>query len=89
MLQYPIHERLWAPSKGGSLCSALLSFCLLFLTLSACSTAGTGGSTPTPTPVPFIVTSVDLSVTPTSIAGKTCGSLASFTYRLCVKEGGP
>jgi len=33
-----------------------------------------------PTPVPFTVTSVDLSVNPTSIAGKTCGSLASFTY---------
>src|SRR6266487_5790556 len=46
--------------QGGSLCSALLSICLL-LTLSACSTAGNGGSTPTPTPVPFSVTSVDLS----------------------------
>ncbi len=80
MLQHTIHKHLWSPSKGGSLCSALLPFCLLFLTLSACSTAGTGGSTPTPTPVPFSVTSVDLSVTPTSIAGKTCGSLASFTY---------
>lgn len=47
------------------------------------------GTTPTrttpgsPTPsaaVPFTVTSVDLSITPTSIAGKTCGSIASFTY---------
>ena len=76
MLQHPVHKRLWSPI----LCSALLSFCLLFFTLSACSTAGTGGSTPTPTSVPFTVTSVDLSVNPTSIAGKTCGSLASFTY---------
>ena len=80
MLQHPVHKRLWSPIKGGSLCSALLSFCLLFFTLSACSTAGTGGSTPTPTPVPFTVTSADLSVNPTSITGKTCGSLASFTY---------
>ena len=37
-------------------------------------------STKTPASVPFSVTSVDLSVSPTSIAGTTCGSLASFTY---------
>jgi hypothetical protein len=30
--------------------------------------------------VPFTVASVALSVNPTSIASKTCGSLASFTY---------
>jgi hypothetical protein len=35
---------------------------------------------PSPTAVPFTVTSVDLAVTPASIAGKTCGSAASFTY---------
>lgn len=40
------------------------------------------GTTPTQTPalVPFAVTSIDLSVNPTSIAGKTCGSSANFTY---------
>jgi hypothetical protein len=35
---------------------------------------------PTATDAPFSVTSVDLSVTPTSIAGASCGSSATFTY---------
>lgn len=35
---------------------------------------------PTPTDAPFSVTSVDLSVTPTSIAGVSCGSPVTFTY---------
>ena len=51
--------------------------------VSGSTTAGNGaGSTTstTPTPVPFKVTGVDLVVTPDSIAGKTCGSSASFTY---------
>lgn len=34
----------------------------------------------TPTATPFSVTSVDLTVSPTSIAGATCGSPATFTY---------
>lgn len=38
------------------------------------------GSAPTPTPLPLSVTSIDLSVTPTTIAGTPCGSSASFTY---------
>ena len=48
------------------------------------------GAPPLPTPtvipsstatsVPFAVTSVDLAVQPTSIAGKACGGTASFTY---------
>lgn len=38
------------------------------------------GPVPTPTSLPLTVTSVDLSVNPTSIAGTTCGSSASFTY---------
>ncbi|HLX58008.1 MAG TPA: hypothetical protein VKR83_13380 [Ktedonobacteraceae bacterium] len=48
--------------------------------------ATTAPSTATPqppapsAPVPFSVASVALSVNPTSIAGTTCGSLASFTY---------
>jgi hypothetical protein len=37
-------------------------------------------STPSPTPLPFKVTSVDLVVNPNSIAGRVCGSSASFTY---------
>ncbi|HEY7123641.1 MAG TPA: hypothetical protein VH540_06780 [Ktedonobacterales bacterium] len=40
----------------------------------------TATSIPSPTAVPFTVTSVDLAVTPDSIAGTTCGSTASFTY---------
>ncbi len=44
----------------------------------------TATSTPVPTPsptlVPFNVTNVDLVVNPNSIAGKVCGSSASFTY---------
>ena len=37
-------------------------------------------ATASPAVVPFAVTAVDLSVNPTSIAGTTCGSRASFTY---------
>ncbi len=51
--------------------------------VSGSTTAGNGaGSTTatTPTSVPFKVTGVDLVVNPDSIAGKTCGSSASFTY---------
>lgn len=40
----------------------------------------TVGPAPTSTSVPLSVTSVDLAVTPTSIAGTTCGSSASFIY---------
>ena len=68
--------------------------CLAIFSLAACgSNPGNGsGSTPTatatstpvptpsPTSVPFKVTGVDLVVNPDSIAGKTCGSSASFTY---------
>ena len=35
---------------------------------------------PTATTVPFTVSSVDLVVSPTSIAGQTCGTTATFTY---------
>jgi len=68
--------------------------CLAIFSLAACgSNQGNGsGSTPTvtatstpvPTPSPsqiaFKVTSVDLVVNPNSIAGKVCGSSASFAY---------
>lgn len=43
-------------------------------------TGAPSGNTTIPIPVPFTVTSVDLSVNPTSIAGSACGSQASFTY---------
>ncbi len=43
-------------------------------------TTTTTSASPSPTPVPFKVTGVDLVVTPNTIAGKVCGSSASFTY---------
>jgi hypothetical protein len=36
MLQHPVYTLQRSPSKRGSLSWALLSFCLLFLTLSGC-----------------------------------------------------
>jgi hypothetical protein len=68
--------------------------CLAIFSLAACGTnqgngsgstpTATATSTPAPTPsptlVPFNVTSVDLLVNPNSIAGKVCGSSASFAY---------
>ena len=47
-------------------------------TLSPTKAATTPATTPTSTP--FKVTSVDLTVSPNSIAGKACGTSASFTY---------
>jgi hypothetical protein len=42
----------------------------------------TPGTTPTPTPtsVPFQVTTINLSVNPLSIAGKSCGTQLTITY---------
>ena len=67
--------------------------CLLGFSLAACGSGGSGGSgppspsptaptiaTPTATPIPFRVTSVDLTVSPNSIAGRPCGSSVNFTY---------
>ena len=62
--------------------------CLAVFSLAACGGSGSGSSSPTatpapthsPTPLPFKVTSVDLAVSPNSIAGRVCGSSASFTY---------
>lgn len=57
--------------------------CLIVFTLVACgnsTSTGPSSTTSTVTPAPFSVTSVDLAVNPNSIAGKSCGSLASFTY---------
>ncbi len=83
--------RAWAPVTRWAVPSALLSLCLVVLSLSACgansgANAPTGSPTsaparsPTPAPTPFTVTGVDLSVSPASVAGMTCGSSASFTY---------
>ncbi|MGO8951586.1 MAG: hypothetical protein ACLQUY_28820 [Ktedonobacterales bacterium] len=67
----------------------MLGFTLLgsAVLLSGCgaTSAGTGTtSTPTvttaPTTVPFKVSSVDLVVSPSSIAGSICGTSAAFTY---------
>ncbi len=62
--------------------------CLVVFSLVACgSSSGPGPSptattlaTPSATPTPFRVTGVDLAVHPNSIAGRPCGSSASFTY---------
>ena len=82
MSRLPTRKRLWLSTGVNPLCWALLSLCVLALSLSACGVSSTGGSggSGTPTPVPFSVSSVDLSVSPMSIAGTTCGSQASFTY---------
>ncbi|MGZ3637277.1 MAG: hypothetical protein ACXVCX_05500 [Ktedonobacterales bacterium] len=83
MLSHHVYKRLWSSGMGHARWWGLVSVCLVALAISACTTTGTttgSGSTPTPTSVPFSVTSVDLSVTPTSIAGTTCGSAASFSY---------
>ena len=61
---------------------------LVVFSLVACGSSGGPGpsptattlSTPSATPTSFRVTSVDLAVNPTSIAGRPCGSPASFTY---------
>jgi hypothetical protein len=67
----------------------VIFICLAVFSLAACSSGSTGpgstpaataASTPSPTPAQFKVTSVDLVVNPDSIAGKLCGSSASFTY---------
>jgi hypothetical protein len=73
---------------------SLVFMCLAIFSLAACSSnagnvpgttptataTSTPTQTPSPTSVPFKVTSVDLVVNPDSIAGKACGSSASFTY---------
>jgi hypothetical protein len=48
------------------------------------SPGGTGAPAVTATSTPFRVTSVDLAVNPTSIAGRACGNSASFTYTATV-----
>lgn len=84
MSRLPSRNRRRLPFKGDRWYWALLPLCLLVFTLSACGVSttgpGTGGGSGSPTPAPFTVSSVDLAVSPISIAGTTCGSQASFTY---------
>lgn len=51
------------------------------VTPSATATAAaTATATPRPKPGPFTVTSVDMAVSPTSIAGMRCGTFVTVTY---------
>lgn len=75
---------------------SIVFICVAIIGVTACSSYGSPGSgssstaTPTatststpaqsPATTPFKVTSVDLAVSPNSIAGMACGSSASFTY---------
>src|SRR5947209_6803141 len=79
MLKQPIRKKAFKHPLFG-----IVFICLAVFSLAACGSNGGSGAgatpTPSPTPVPFKVTSVDLVVNPNSIAGKICGSPASFTY---------
>lgn len=89
MLKQPLRKNLLKHPFLG-----MVFICLAIFSLAACGSNGDNGPgstptatapstpvpTPSPTPVPFKVTSVDLVVNPNSIAGKVCGSSASFTY---------
>lgn len=64
--------------------SLLWIVCVLLVIFSVVACANNGGNSPppesSPASTPFTVTSVDLAVTPNSIAGRTCGSAVQFTY---------
>lgn len=83
MLKQPIRKKMLKHPFLG-----IVFICLAIFSLAACGSNGGSGAastptpppTPSPTPVPFKVTSVDLVVNPNSIAGKVCGSSATFTY---------
>lgn len=72
--------------------ASIIFVCLALFSLVGCVSNGSGGSTPvatvppmtTPSPaatsVPFTVTSVDMAVNPTSIAGMACGTSITVTY---------
>ena len=65
---------------------ATLFSCLLLLAMAACGGGNSNSPTPTPgvtatTPAAqFKVTSIDMAVNPTSIAGKACGTPMAVTY---------
>ncbi|HET9111820.1 MAG TPA: hypothetical protein VFN78_13405 [Ktedonobacterales bacterium] len=69
---------------GAVLVVALLAVVLVTLGKGLRPTGGTGAAAPTATSTaasaPFTVTSVDLAVTPASVASAICGSSATFTY---------
>ncbi|MGO8946399.1 MAG: hypothetical protein ACLQUY_01790 [Ktedonobacterales bacterium] len=75
----------WKALGLGLLGSALL-FCACgtgsnsSATSTATTTAPTATTAATPTLTPLKVSSVDLVVTPPSVAGATCGTSATFTY---------
>lgn len=76
-----------AATLSAFLVVALLAGVFIWFGPGSAHPGGTGAPTQTPgtaptttTSVPFTVTSVDLTVNPTSIAGATCGSSATFTY---------
>lgn len=86
-------QRHFVPRRRGRFATVLAAFAavlIVALMLAVVrgvigSGSGPGGAPtatvpPAATSVPFTVTSVALSVAPTSIAGTTCGSTASFTY---------
>lgn len=75
----------WLRVRRTSWSSAFIGVCLLALPLAACGanpSGGTGAAAATQTPykAAFEVSSIDLSVDPASLTGKTCGSAANFTY---------
>ena len=92
MLKQPMHKKSLKRSLLGMVFVCLLAFVLVACgsngggsgSNGSGSTTATATPTPSPTPsrtpTPFKVTSVDLSVNPNTIAGKLCGSSASFTY---------
>ena len=69
---------------------AVLISCMIAFAITACGGGSNNSPTPTPgiTPTPspttpaaqFKVTSVDMAVNPTSIAGLTCGTNLTVTY---------
>ena len=66
----------------------LVFICLAVFSLAACSSNTSSGSssrptataTSTPLPVLFQVTSIEMAVSPTSIAGIACGTQITVTY---------
>lgn len=89
MFKQPLQKKMFKRPFFG-----IILICLATFSVAACGSTGSSGAgstptatatstplpTPSPTPVPFKVTSVDLVVTPNNIAGKVCGSSASFYY---------
>ena len=86
MSQQPIRQHLFR-----RLFPRLALACLTTFLLAACTNTGSPGSGSTPTATPFSVTSVDLAVSPNSLAGTTCGTSLTLTYTATfhIPAGGP